>query len=79
VVLSRPGTSPGIKFFSYFFLAGGSLVSRGDSVNFLPYRYGLEGNIFIELFHLRGLLLVSDSSISRNFDRYLQRWNVTAA
>jgi hypothetical protein len=27
-----------IKVFSYFFLAGGSLVSRGDSVNFLPCR-----------------------------------------
>jgi hypothetical protein len=39
----------------------------------------LEGNIFIELFHFRGLLLVADSNISRNLDRYLQRWKVTGA
>ena len=38
-----------------------------------------QGNIFIELFHFRGLLLVAGSNISRNLDRYLQRWKVTSA
>src|ERR1700688_1142588 len=40
---------------------------------------GSEGNIFIELFHFRGLLLVSDSNISRSLDRYLQRLKVSLA
>src|SRR6266446_6110121 len=37
---------------------------------------GSEGNIFIELFHFRALLLVSDSRISKSLDRFLQRWKV---
>src|SRR6266478_7492454 len=37
---------------------------------------GSEGNIFIELFHFRGLLLVSDSSIRKSLDRYFQRSKV---
>ena len=40
---------------------------------------GSEGVIFIEFFYFPGLLLVSNSNISRNFDRYLQRWKVTGA
>ena len=38
-----------------------------------------EANIFIELFPFRGLLIVSGSSISMRFDRYLQRGEVTGA
>jgi hypothetical protein len=38
-----------------------------------------EANIFIELFHFPDLLIVSDSSISKSLDRYLQRGKVTGA
>jgi hypothetical protein len=38
-----------------------------------------EGSTFIEFFHFRGLLLVSDLKLSRNFDRYLQRGKVNGA
>ena len=36
-------------------------------------------NIFIELFHFRGLLIAWDSAISESLDRYLQRGKVTGA
>ena len=36
-------------------------------------------NIFVELFHFRGLLVVWDSTISGSLDRYLQRAKVTGA
>ena len=36
-------------------------------------------NIAIELFHIRGLLVVWDLIVSESFDRYLQRERVTGA
>ncbi len=38
-----------------------------------------QGNIFIELFHFRGLLLMWGITISKSLDRYLQRWKVKGA
>jgi hypothetical protein len=38
-----------------------------------------DANILIELFPVRGLLIVSGSSISMRSDRYLQRGEVTGA
>jgi hypothetical protein len=74
----------GFKVFSHFCLTGGSLVRR--ELGGLPTMKILTtvscrsgANIFIELFHFRGLLIVWDSTISGSLDRYLQRGKVTGA
>jgi hypothetical protein len=41
--------------------------------------YRLAANIFIELFHFRGLLMLWDITISKSLDRYLQRAKVKCA
>jgi len=80
----QPGPVRRIKVFSHFFPIGCSLVSRGLGGLFnmtilttVSCRSG--ANIFIELFHFRGLLIAWDSAISESLDRYLQRGKVTGA
>jgi hypothetical protein len=77
--------SEGLKFFPYFFSTRCSLVSRGDSMNFLLRRYSLqfpvgrEARFFLTFSFFEASLIMRGPTMSKSFHHFFNHGEVTGA